>query len=103
MKKLTSITLTIEDRIVLTRFIVGLVFGVSVFIASFFVNPLVLSIHAWTASVIVYYITVIYIALKYRPTSKFQLYLRGFGTFYATWLLTAILLNEAFLYLGVKS
>ncbi|MEM0218599.1 MAG: hypothetical protein QW425_03630 [Desulfurococcaceae archaeon] len=101
--KFTWSSLSVEDKIVMIRFTTGLVFGLSVFLLSFFVNPITLSTNSWLASVLVYYSTVIYVAVKYRPLSRFQLYFRGLGTFYATWLLTAILLHEVFTHLGVKT
>lgn len=91
--------LTVEDKIVLLRFVAGVVFGVAVFVVSLFVSPTALSPTAWATSVLVYYITIIYVVIKYRPTSKFQVYLRGLATFYGTWLLTAIILCEVVGYL----
>ena len=95
--------LTLEDKIVLARFATGLIFGVAVFIASFFADPLNLSSIVWPLSVVVYYVTIAYVAIKLRPISRFQLYLRGLGTFYATWLLTAIILNELTKLAGLRS
>lgn len=94
--------LTIEDRIVLHRLVVGIFFGAAVFAASFFVSPAVLSPLAWSTSVLVYYVTVIHVLVKYRPTSRFQIYIRGLATFYGAWLLTAIILYEVAGYLGVR-
>lgn len=86
--------LTVEDRIVLTRFIAGLVYGLGVYIASIFIHPLPLSSYSWGLSVLAYYFTVLYILVKYTPKSRFQLYLRGLATYYGTWILTAIILHE---------
>lgn len=94
--------LVLEDRIVLLRFVVGVVFGLAVFIASYFVPPITLSQAAWSSSILVYYATVVYVELKYRPTSRFQKYIRGLATFYGAWLLVAILLYEAAGYLGLR-
>jgi len=94
--------LTIEDRIVLHRLVVGIIFGAAVFAASFFVPPLTLSPLAWSTSVLVYYVTVVHIVVKYKPTSRFQTYLRGLATFYGAWLLTAIVLYEVAGHLGVR-
>lgn len=88
--------LTNEDKIVLFRFTIGVVYGVLVFVLSLFIDPLTLSPYIWGASVLVYYFTLIYVAYKYRPTSRFQLYIRGLATYYAAWLLVSILLKNMF-------
>jgi hypothetical protein len=93
--------LSVEDRIVLFRFLVGVLYGLIVYLASLFTQPIKLTPIAWSASVMAYYTTVIYVAVKYKPTSKFQLYLRGLATFYATWILTVIILFELSKTLGV--
>jgi hypothetical protein len=93
--------LGLEDRIVFLRFLTGLVYGVAVFTASRFVHPVRLTPYAWSASVMVYYFTVLYVLAKYRPTSRFHLYLRGLATFYATWILTVIVLFELTKLIGV--
>lgn|GEM_PF-1041649 len=93
---------TVEDKVVLTRFTVGFLYGLTVFIASFYVNPVDLSPFAWAMSIMVYYFTTLYVSLKYKPSSKVIVYLRGLATFYGTWLLTAILLNEFSLTIGIK-
>ena len=90
-----------EDKIVLFRFIAGLIYGVIVFIASLFVNPLDLSRYAWASSIIVYYFTVLLIGVLYNPQSRFQLYLRGLATFYGTWLLVVIVLSDLLRSIGV--
>ncbi|MEM4481781.1 MAG: hypothetical protein QXK88_00170 [Desulfurococcaceae archaeon] len=97
-----SITLSIEDRIVLFRLIVGVIFGLAVFILSFLVKPDTLSLGAFAGSILVYYLTTLYIVMKYRPSTRFQIYLRGLATFYSSWLLTAILLYELVGTLGLR-
>lgn len=94
--------LSIEDRIVLHRLVVGIFFGVAVFATSFFVSPITLSPLSWSTSVLVYYVTAIHVIAKYRPTSRFQIYIRGLATFYGAWLLTAIALYEVASYLGMR-
>lgn len=94
--------MTLEDKIVLHRLVVGVFFGAAVFVASFFVSPAALSPLAWSASVLVYYVTVIHVIVKYRPNSRFQIYIRGLATFYGAWLLTAMVLYEAAGYLGLR-
>lgn len=103
LKKLseTLSKLNTEDRIVLLRGLAGLVYGTAIFIASMFVDHATLSIYAWSTSILAYYITIGLVAVKYKPTSRFQLYIRGLGTFYATWLLTSIILHEATKYIGL--
>lgn len=91
-----------EDKIVLFRFTVGAVYGLVVLALSTIVDRVELSIYSWSVSVLIYYVTIAYIALKYKPDSRFQLYIRGLGTFYATWLLTSIVLYEVLVYLGIK-
>jgi hypothetical protein len=98
-KRLSS--LSVEDRIVLLRFKVGAVYGMAVYLATLLLDPLTVSRFAWPISVIVYYFTIPYVGVAYNPQSKFQLYLRGLVTYYATWLLVPILLNELFRTLGV--
>lgn len=93
--------LTLEDRVVLLRFLVGLAYGAAVAITSLMVSPLTLSPIAWGVSVLVYYVTTIHVATKYRPLSRFVLYLRGLATFYGTWILIAILIYEAAAHLGL--
>lgn len=93
--------MSLEDKIVFFRFKVGLVYGVLVFISSLFIVPERLTPFAWSTSILAYYVTIIYIAIKYRPLSRFQLYLRGLATFYATWILTVIVLFELVKSLGV--
>ncbi|MEM3912692.1 MAG: hypothetical protein QXT75_02175 [Desulfurococcaceae archaeon] len=95
--------LTVEDKIVLLRFKIGLIYGFTIFIASFLVSPANLTPFAWATSIIVYYFTVLYVSLKYGLRSKFLIYLRGLATFYGTWLLVSILLNEFSLVIGVKN
>lgn len=95
--------LSTEDRIVLVRGIIGLVYGIAVFLASRFADHATLSIYAWSVSVLVYYMTIGYVAIRYKPTSKFQLYIRGLGTFYATWLLTSIILHELTIRLNLRN
>lgn len=97
------ISLDVEDRIVLLRLLTGLAYGVVVFAATLFVNPVAASPYVWATSVLVYYATVIYVALKYRVSSRFQLYLRGLATFYAAWLLTAMILHDIFRVAGWRS
>lgn len=84
------------------RFIAGFLYGLAVFTASFFIDRRELSVYAWSMSILAYYLTVAYVILKYNPTSKFLVYLRGLGTFYATWLLTSIIFHEVVLHFGVK-
>ncbi len=91
----------IEDKIVLNRFIVGLLYGVVVYAIYLLRGPLEASRIGWAASILVYYFTIPYIVYKYKPPSRFQVYFRGLATFYATWLLTSILLHELFRFLGV--
>jgi len=86
--------MSLEDKIVFFRFLVGFIYGILVYIASLFTTPAKLTPIAWSISVMTYYITVIYVVIKYKPTSRFQIYLRGLGTFYATWILTVIILFE---------
>jgi len=93
--------LAVEDKIVLLRFLVGLAYGVAVFTVSLLVSPTALSPAAWGTSVIVYYFTTVYVAIKFGVRSWFLVYLRGLATFYGTWMLTAILLYEAIGYLGL--
>ena len=93
--------MTLEDKIVFFRFLVGLVYGVAVYLASLLIHPARLTPYAWSTSVMVYYATVIYVALKYKPTSRFQLYLRGLATFYTTWILATIIVFEIVRFLGV--
>lgn len=97
-----KVNLTSEDKVVLIRFTAGFLYGLVVFIASLFMNPVDLSPIAWATSVVVYYFTTLYVSLKYKPSSKVIIYLRGLATFYGTWLLTSILLNEFSLIMGVK-
>lgn len=94
--------LSIEDRVVLIRFIVGFIYGFAIFTSSYVVNPANLTPFAWATSIIIYYFTALYVSLKYRLRSKFVIYIRGLATFYGTWLLTAILLHEFSVMMGIK-
>lgn len=86
--------LSVEDKIVLCRFIAGLVYGLIIYILLYYFHPLYLNPYAWAFSVIAYYFTVLYVLFKYAPGSRFQLYLRGLATFYGTWILLVIILYE---------
>ncbi|MCC6041050.1 MAG: hypothetical protein LM557_02610, partial [Desulfurococcaceae archaeon] len=50
--------LSVEDRIVLFRFLVGVLYGLIVYLASLFTQPAQLTPIAWSASVMAYYATV---------------------------------------------
>ncbi|MEM1628114.1 MAG: hypothetical protein QXP02_03675 [Desulfurococcaceae archaeon] len=88
--------LDIEDRIILTRLLTGLIYGVSVFVLTYFLPPIIVSSIAWSGSILVYYATILYVLFRYRPTKRFHLYLRGLMTFYATWLITSYILYDVF-------
>lgn len=94
--------LSTEDKIVLFRFAVGVFFGLVVLFLSLFLKPDVLTLIAFGTSVLVYFLTVLYVNMKYKPLSRFQIYLRGLATFYSAWLLTAILLHEVLKMAGLK-
>lgn len=103
MKSITtsiSEKMTLEDKIVFFRFKAGLIYGIFVFISSLFITPQTLNPYAWATSILAYHATIIYVAVKYRPLTRFQLYLRGLATFYATWILTVIILFELVKLLG---
>lgn len=86
--------LSIDDKIVFVRLVVGLLFGLVTFLISIFVPSITLSPFAWSSSIIIYYFTGLYLAVKYGPLTRFQLYIRGLGTFYGVWLTTSIVLYE---------
>ncbi|AFL66039.1 hypothetical protein Desfe_0126 [Desulfurococcus amylolyticus DSM 16532] len=83
-----------EDSIWLIRLASGVVYGIITFILLYFMGPLQTSVVTWSLSPIVYYTTIIFVAVRYRPTKRIHLYLRGLLSFYTAWLSTVFILYD---------
>jgi len=87
---------SIEDRIVIARFIMGLIYG---FIA-YTVYRLGLTIvydvttTIWILAAIVYSISIYYVGKKFNAEGLFLLLLRGLLTFYITWIALVLILYD---------
>jgi len=86
--------MNVEDRIWLTRLLTGVIYGFATYILVYFAGSFQASLITWSLSPIVYYITIIYVAVKYRPLKRMHLYLRGLLSFYTAWLATVFILYD---------
>ncbi|ADV64516.1 hypothetical protein [Desulfurococcus mucosus] len=84
----------IEDKIWLSRLVTGIVYGVVTYILVLLMGPVEASAITWGLSPMVYYATVMYVAVKYRPVKRMHLYLRGLLSFYTAWLSTVFILYD---------
>lgn len=88
----------IEDRVVVTRFIVGFVYG---FIAYIFYRlgiSIVYDVNTtiWVLAAFVYSITIYFVGKKFNAEGLFLLFLRGLLTFYITWIAMVLILYDLF-------
>lgn len=84
----------VDDKIWASRLAAGVAYGVVVFILLYFMDPIRATAVAWSFSPMVYYATIVYVYLKYRPARKWHLYVTGLLEFYASWLATVFVLYD---------
>ena len=87
---------SIEDRIVITRFIMGLIYGFIAYIVYRLGITIVYDVTTtiWILAAIVYSISIYYVGKKFNAEGLFLLLLRGLLTFYITWIALVLILYD---------
>ena len=87
---------SIEDKIVITRFIMGLVYGFIAYIIYRLGITIVYDVTTtiWILAAIIYSISIYYVGKKFNAEGLFLLLLRGLLTFYITWVALILILYD---------
>lgn len=86
--------LTVEDKILITRALLGGVHGVVTAVVSMLFDLEFANRLSWSLAPVVYYFSIIYVDAKYKPNSRYLTYLKGLLTFLASWIAIAVMIYE---------
>lgn len=86
--------LTVEDKILITRALLGGAHGVVTALLSMLFDVEFANRLSWSLVPVIYYLSIIYVDAKYKPNSRYLTYLKGLLTFLASWIFTAVIVYE---------